>query len=306
MERATQRVQAPRTFNIKVIAAFATIYLVWGSTFLAIRYAVESIPPLLMIGMRSAGAGALLYGWLWRNGKDRLTWKHWRDAAGGGCCFFLLCHGSLAWAEQRVSSGLSSLILALIPIWIVVLDWLRPGGVRPDQRVLGGVLMGFGGLAVLIGPDMLTNGGSIDILGAGVLVFSALAWALGTLYSRHVATDVSPVATSAMQLLTGGGMLLIAGSAMGEWDRLLSASVTMRSALALGYLIVFGSLIAFSAFIWLLQVCSAERVSTYAYVNPVVAVLIGWMVADEKLTTLTVLAAAMIVLAVVIISKHQH
>jgi drug/metabolite transporter (DMT)-like permease len=166
--------------------------------------------------------------------------------------------------------------------------------------------MGFGGLAVLIGPDMLTNGGSIDILGAGVLVFSALAWALGTLYSRHVATDVSPVATSAMQLLTGGGMLLIAGSAMGEWDRLLSASVTMRSALALGYLIVFGSLIAFSAFIWLLQVCSAERVSTYAYVNPVVAVLIGWMVADEKLTTLTVLAAAMIVLAVVIISKHQH
>lgn len=304
-----QQVKSPtalrRRLNARVVAAYTAIYVVWGSTFLALRYAVESIPPLLLIGLRSGIAGALLFVWVALRGEARLAWRHWRIAAIGGACFFVLCHGSLAWAEQHVSSGLAAVILALIPVWVVVLDWLRPGGTRPSRPTLVGMLLGFAGLVVLIGPDILTSGASVNVLASLVLVGSALAWATGSIASRYTALDVSPTALSAMQLLWGGGILLLGGTLSGEWNTLLSNTITSRAVLSLVYLVVVGSLLTFSAYIWLLRVSSPTRVATYAYVNPVIAVALGWAVGGEMLTAQSLLAGACIVLAVAIIITAQ-
>lgn len=290
-----------RKFDIRVVAAYAAIYFVWGSTFLAIRYAVESVPPLMTIGLRSLGAGGLLFGWVWLRGGARLGWRHWRAAAVGGLCFFGLCHGSLAWAEQHVSSGLAAVILALIPVWVVVLDWARPSGVRPDRLTLLGMLVAFAGLVALVVPEVLAGGASVNALAAVVLVFSALAWAAGTVYSRYTALDVPPTTLSAMQLLTGGGLLMVASLLAGEGAAVSARTIEPRAIAALAYLIVVGSLLTFSAYIWLLRVSSPARVATYAYVNPVVAVLLGWAFAGEVLTLQSVLSALLIVAGVAII-----
>lgn len=306
MQQVEERIQLGYSTNLKLIGAFAAIYLVWGSTYLAMRYAVESIPPLLMIGMRSAGAGALLYGWVRLKNNEQLQWQHWRSAAVGGFCFFALCHGSVAWAEQHVSSGIASVILALIPMWVVLLDWVRPGGSRPGRAVMLGIAIGFAGLLILVGPGVLTSGASTNGFATSVLALAALAWAVGTVYSRYAALDVSPAAISAMQLLTGGGMLLLGGTFAGEWPALLTHTVQLRSVLAVAYLLVVGSLLTFSAYIWLLRVSSPARVATYAYVNPVIAVFIGWAFAGEQLTVHMGIAAVMIVFAVAIIITFQH
>lgn len=304
-----QHVEAPaalgRRFDARIVAAYAAIYVVWGSTFLALRYAVESIPPLLLIGLRSGIAGALLFAWVWLRGEARLGWRHWRAAAIGGICFFVLCHGSLAWAEQHVSSGLAAVLLALIPVWVVVLDWLRPGGTRPSRPTLLGMLLGFAGLVVLVAPDIGASGAATNLLATVVLVGSALAWAMGSVASRYSALDVSPTALSAMQLLWGGGILLLGGTLGGEWSVLLSNVITTRAVLALVYLIVVGSLLTFSAYIWLLRVSSPARVATYAYVNPVVALALGWALGGETLSTQSLLAGACIVLAVMLIITNQ-
>lgn len=306
MQQAEGRAGAARPVDVRVLAAFAGIYFVWGSTFLAIRYAVESIPPFLMIGVRSAIAGALLYGWSRLRGEPRPRPAQWRAAAVGGLCFFVLGHGTLAWAEQRVPSGLAAVVLALIPAWVVLLDWLRPGGVRPGAPVLLGVLLGFAGLVLLVGPEAVAGGASVDAIAAGLLALAALAWAFGSLYSRYRTHGASPVALSGMQLLCGGAILLLAGTATGEWGALLERPITARAIASLGYLIAFGSVLTFSGYIWLLRVRPPARVATYAYVNPVVAVALGWALAGEVLTPRDLLAAAVIVVAVVIIISYQQ
>jgi drug/metabolite transporter (DMT)-like permease len=300
MERAHEGTGTVNAHTAGVIAAYAAIYLVWGSTFLAIRYAVESIPPLLTIALRSLIAGALLFGWVWLRGDGHVPLRHWRTAAVGGLCFFGLCHGSLAWAEQRVSSGLAAVILALIPLWVVVLDWLRPGGVRPNRPTIAGMLLGFAGLVALVAPTVAA-GASGDALAVVVLVFSALAWAAGSVYSRYTAQDVPPTTFSGMQLLTGGGLLLVASLLSGEGALVGARPIEPRAIGALAYLIVVGSLLTFSAYIWLLRVSSPARVATYAYVNPVVAVLLGWSVAGEQLTSQNIAAALLIVGGVALI-----
>ena len=286
-------------------AAFAAIYLIWGSTYLGIRFAIETLPPFLMAAIRFLIAGTLLYTRARLRGAPPGTRVQWRDAAILGGLMLLGGNGGVTWAEQRVPSGLAALLIATIPLWMVVLDALRPGGAWPGRRVTFGVGMGLIGILLLIGPGQITGSRSIDTLGAAVLLFAALSWAIGSLYVRRAQLPAAPLQGTAMEMLAGSLWLFLAGGVSGEWGRLDLASVSVRSWMALGYLVVFGSIIAFSAYVWLLRVSTPARASTYAFVNPVVAVFLGWALADEPLTAQTLLAAAVIVAAVAMITTGR-
>jgi drug/metabolite transporter (DMT)-like permease len=297
-------IQPPRW---QVILAFALIYVIWGSTYLAIRFAIETIPPFLMAGVRFVTAGAILYGLSAMWGAPRPTWGPWKGAAVLGALLLLGGNGGVTWAEQKVPSGIAALMVATVPFWVTVLDWLRPGGTRPGGRVIVGLLLGLAGIALLIGPDALLGGGNVDAVGAVVLVLASLSWAAGTLFSRQSAgrLPASPWQLTAMEMLSGGAFLLVAGLITGEAGRVDLAAVSARSVLALAYLIVFGALVGFSAYIWLLRVTTPTRAATYAYVNPVVAVFLGWALASEEITGQTIVAAGVIIAAVVIITTYK-
>ncbi len=286
----------------RVIGAFATVYVVWGSTYLAIRYAVASMPPFLMAGSRFAISGAILYAWARFRGVAKPTAAEWRTAAITG--FLLICigNGSVAWAERRVPSGLAALLVAVVPLWMVLLDWIRPGGARPRAAVVAGVIVGLVGLAVLVGRDSLTGHGGVDALGAGVLVAASMSWAIGSVYNRHGARPDSAAMSTALQMLGGSVSLLALGFAFGEMSDVHMASIALASWFGWVYLVTFGALLGFTAYIYLLRHVSAAKASTYAYVNPIVAVILGWAVAGEAVTPRTVLAAAIILGGVAMIT----
>jgi len=285
-----------------VLAAFTAVYLIWGSTYLAIRLAIDTIPPFLMAGLRFAFAGAVLFTWLRLRGAPRPKLIHWRSTAIIGGLLLLGGNGGVVWAEQRVASGLAALMVGVVPLWMVLLDWLRPGGKRPRGEVLAGLGIGFVGVALLVGPGSLSGAGGVDPVGAGVLIFATLSWSIGSLYSRQALLPESSMMSTALEMLCGGALLTLAGTINGEWSRLNLASISLKSGLALAYLVVFGSWIAFSAYVWLLKVSTPERVATYAYVNPVVAVFLGWAIAAEPLSLRMLLAAVLIVGAVFLIT----
>ena len=289
----------------KVAIAFAALYIVWGSTYLAILYAIETLPPLLMAGARFITAGALLYGFLRAKGAARPTGPQWKAAFIVGTLLLLGGNGGVVWAEQLVPSGIAALLVASLPLWMVTLDALRPGGKRPTTGVLIGLVLGILGLVLLIGPAQLAGGGRVNPLGAAVLLLASFLWALGSIYSRSAPAPSDPFLASAMQMLAGGLALLVGGAVRGELATLDSFEPSTKSVLAFFYLIVFGSLIGFTAYIWLLRVSTPAKVATYAYVNPVVAVLLGWGLADEPLTSRTLLAAAVIVGAVALITTAR-
>jgi drug/metabolite transporter (DMT)-like permease len=289
----------------RVIAAFAAVYLIWGATYLFIRFAIETLPPFLMAGTRFLIAGSVLYGVAWLNGASRPTRAQWGAAALVGGLLLLGGNGGVVWAEQSVPSGLAALLVAMAPLWMAVLDWVRPGGVRPSKGVALGLGLGFAGVILLVGPDELVGGGRVDPIGAAVLILASLSWAAGSVYSRHGQRPASPLLGTGMQMLAGGVFLLLAGSAAGEWVGFDYRAVSLRSLASLGFLIAFGSLVGFTAYIWLLRVTTVARASTYAYVNPAVAVFLGWALAGEALTLRTMLAAGVIVAAVVVITTHQ-
>ena len=286
-----------------VIAAFAAIYLIWGSTYLAIRFAIETMPPLLMAGVRFLFAGGLLYAWTRLSGTPRPTRMNWRAAAlvGG---LLLGGNGAVTWAEQWVPSGLAALLIATVPLWMVLLAWLR-GGERPTLGVAGGLALGLVGIILLIGPGELLGGSHVDPVGALAILLGSVSWAAGSLYARRAPMPAAPLLGTGMEMLAGGALLLLVGLATGEGAQIHLEAVSLRSVLALGYLVVFGSIVAFSAYVWLLRVVTPARASTYAYVNPVVAVFLGWALASEPLTPLTLVAAAVIVAAVALIVMQQ-
>lgn len=285
----------------RIVAAYATVYVVWGSTYLAIAYAITTLPPFLMAGTRFLVAGALLYAWTAARGAARPSAAQWKAAAVVGGCLLLGGNGAVVWAEQYVPSGVAALLVATLPVWMVLLEWLGPDRRRPTMRVALGVFVGIAGVVVLVGPGAIRGQGNVDVLGSGALIFGSLAWAAGSLYSRRAPTPATPQLGTAMQMLAGGLMLTVAGLAVGEGRALDLAAVSPASVGGLLYLITFGSLIGFSAYVWLLRVEPTSRVSTYAYVNPVVAVALGWLVAGEALTRQTLVAAAIIVAAVMLI-----
>ncbi len=297
----------PGPSRARLIAAFAAVYLLWGSTFLAIRYAVATLPPFLMAGTRHLVAGAVLYPLACMRSGARPTRANWYAAALMGALLLLGGNGGVSWAEQYVPSGVAALLVATVSLWMVLLDWLRPGGARPTWRVVIGLVLGFVGMAFLVSPSRLVGGGRVDTLGAIVLVLASLSWATGSVFSRRLPLPRAPLLGTAMQCLAGGALLIFCGLLFGQGAALHWEAVSLRSVLALGYLIVFGSLLGFSAYTWLLGVAPPARVATYAYVNPVVAMFLGWALAGERLTLRTLAAAAVIVAAVVlVISSRQQ
>ncbi|MFH1175941.1 MAG: EamA family transporter [Acidobacteriota bacterium] len=300
-EPRTPLLSSRRRFAIPL--AFAAIYLIWGSTYLGIRFAIETVPPFLMAAVRNGVAGVLLCLWAWRQGANPPTRAHWRTTAVVGGLLMLGGNGSVVWAEQHVPSGLTALLVAIVPLWMVLFEWLRPGGHRPRPLVFAGLALGLAGMVLLVGPERLAGGGHVDRLGAAVLMLGTFSWALGSIYSRHADMPASPLLAAGMESLSGGVMLALAGAASGEWAAFELARVSSRSALALAYLVVFGSLVAFPAFIWLLRATTPARVSTYAYVNPVVAMALGWALAGEPLTLRSALSALVILSAVVVITR---
>jgi drug/metabolite transporter (DMT)-like permease len=293
--------EAPPT-RAKLIAAFAAVYLIWGSTFLAIRYAIETMPPLLMAGVRFLVAGAMLYAWAAVREKVRPTRAQWIGTAIVGGLLLTGGNGAVSWSEQYVPSGLAALVVANTPLWMVLFEWARPGGDRPTARVVAGIALGFSGLVLLVGPGEIMGGSAVDPRSAVVLLFGTLAWAAGSIYSRSLRLPSSPRLSTGMQMLAGGGLLVVVGLLIGEGSRVDLDAISLKSALALGYLIFFGAIVGFTAYIWLLTVSTAARVSTYAYVNPVVALLLGWALADEPLNARTVLAAGVILAGVAVIT----
>jgi drug/metabolite transporter (DMT)-like permease len=289
----------------RVIAAFAAVYIVWGSTYLAIRYAVGTIPPLFMAGSRFLISGTLLCLFSRMRGAPAGTRREWRDAGISGVLMLCCGNGAVAWAEQRVPSGLAALIVAVVPLWMVLLEWLRPSGRRPFAGTVAGVVIGLGGLVVLVGPGSLRGGGGADLTGSLVLIAGSFCWAAGSLFSRYGARPGSSAMATGMQMLGGGAVLLLSGIAFGEPHRLHVADISRASWLGWAYLVTFGSLVGFTAYIYLLKAVSPAKASTYAYVNPIVAVLLGWAIAGEAVTSRTAVAAAIILAGVGMISLAQ-
>ncbi len=285
--------------------AFAAVYVVWGSTYLAIRFGVETIPPFMMAGMRFVSAGIILYGWSRYRGAPAPSWKEWRSAAVIGVLLLVIANGGVTWAEQRVPSGIAALLGATVPLWITLLDWALHGGSRPPAGVILGLIVGFAGVLMLIGPDQILGHNRLDMVGIGVLLFASVSWAAGSLYSRRASLPSSPLLATSMEMLSCAFFLLVISGASGEFQRFNPAEVSLRSWLSVGYLSVFGSIIAFSAYVWLLRVAHPARVTTYAYVNPVIAILLGWSLAGEAFTLPMLAGAAVIILAVVLIITSQ-
>jgi drug/metabolite transporter (DMT)-like permease len=287
----------------RIVLAFAAVYLLWGSTYLAIRFGVETIPPFIMAGLRHLTAGALLFAWLRARGARWPERRHWKSAALIGGLMLLGGNGLVSWAEQRVPSGLAALIVASVPIWMTVFDGVLHRE-RPHGIVIAGLAVGLGGIALLVVPGRFAGGGHVDGVGAAALLTAALLWAIGSLWSRRVPLPSSTLLATAIEMIAGGLILLAAAGATGEWAGFSFAEVSTRSLLALGYLVVAGSLLGFSAYIFLLGATTPARVSTYAYVNPVVAVFLGWAIAGETLTPRILIAAVVIVGAVAFIIRH--
>lgn len=289
--------------RVRLIAAFAAVYIVWGSTYLAIRFAVETLPPLLMAGSRFVISGALLLAWAMA--KRNAAWPSrtdWRTGLIGGTLLLVGGNGLVVWAEQRVPSGITALLVAVVPVWMVLLDWMRPHGRRPPALVFLGLALGLGGLALLVGTASLHGHGRVDETGAAMLVLASLFWAAGSMYTKHAPRGSSGLNGSATQMLAGGGVLLLAAILSGELSQLDLAHASLRSLLGFLYLVTFGSLIGFTAYFYVLAHTTAAKASTYAYVNPVVAVFLGWALASEPVTARTGLAAAVILGGVAIIT----
>lgn len=299
--RGRLRAETPKATRGGVIAALLAVYIIWGSTYLAIRFAVETLPPFLMAGVRFTVAGAILYGWRRAIGFPRPSGRQWRSATVVGALMLLGGNGGVVWAEQFIESGTTALIVASVPFWMVLLDWLRPGGRRPGARIWVGILIGFGGVLLLMGGPGAAPEYTLAFV---VLLLASIAWAAGSLYSR-TASLPAPLLATGMQMLTGGTLLLVAGFVTGEAVGLDPATFSTRSILALLYLIVFGALIGYSAYVWLLRVTEPALASTYAYVNPVVAVILGWLLAGERMSAGILIAAAVIVGGVVLITTAR-
>lgn len=292
--------------KLGLLTAFAAIYLIWGSTYLAIRFAVETLPPFLMTGVRFVAAGLAMYVWARARGAGRPGRSHWAAATLVGVLMLLFGVGGVSWAQQWVPSGAAALIVAVGPLWMVLVDWLFFDGERPDARVFIGILLGFLGVALLIGPEQLAGSGRISLAGAGAILVGTVTWSFGSLYSRGPRLPSSPVLAIGMEMIAGGIALLAVGTTFGEWQKVDPAGVTVLSVLSLAYLAVFGSIIALSAYLWLLKVDRPARVITHAYVNPVVAVFLGWALAQEPLNARTLAATAVIISGVLVITTRKQ
>jgi len=299
-----------RASKQQIALAFGMVYLFWGSTFLAVHYAVESIPALLMAGSRQLLAGLVLYPIARIHSKERVTLHHWLSGLLIGGLLVVGGNGSIAWAEaNRTATDVTALLVGTVPMWMAILDWLRPGGPRPTGRTVMGLAFGLGGIVLLVAPGIPMFHASVSPirpLYAVTLVCGSICWATGSILSRHLKLPKSPLLGTAMFTMSGGAMILLLGIAGGEAKHFDVHAVSFHSMLATVYLAIFGSIVGFSAYTYLLQRVSAARVATYAYVNPVIAVFLGWFFIGEALSTRMIFAAAIIVVGVALVITAPH
>ncbi len=289
--------------RLALFGAFAAIYIVWGSTYLGMLFAVESIPPLLMAGSRYLVAGLLMYGFARWQGARSSGWADWRTAAIVGACLLLAGNGGVAIAVQYVASGLAAVIIATVPIYIALLGWLSGSAPRPTPIVWLGLAGGLGGVGILLAPSLNLASSEHAHATAGMLLllFASFAWSAGSIYSQHSKNASSPFLAAGQQMLCGGALLTLVGLARGEWSRFDPEKLSWLSLGAWIYLVLIGAIIGFTAYIWLLRHCHPAKVATYAYVNPIVAVFLGAVFAEEKLTLGTVAAATLIIGSVALV-----
>ncbi len=286
--------------------ALIAVYIVWGSTYLAIRFAIETIPPFLSAGLRFLVSGAILYIWRRLSGDPAPSKAEWRSASIIGLLLLLTGNGFLVWAEQRIPSGIASLFIATTPLWMVLIDALRPGGSKANWLTWSGVLIGLIGTALLANPWQSHSASpALDSIGVIVLLVAALSWSIGSLYSRKASLPISPLLGTGMEMLVGSLGLFALSTVVGEWNQFHITAISLRSLGGLAYLIIFGSGIGFVAYTWLLRNAPTPLVSTYAYVNPVVAILLGSVFANEPLEGIEIVSALIILGGVVLITTAK-
>lgn len=285
----------------RVVLAFLAVYIIWGSTYLAIRYAVESMPPFLLAGARHLIAGALMYAWARPRSPGPITRAQLRDASLVGTALLLGGNGGVTWAERRVPSALAALVIACVPLWVAAFSVRGRPADRPGPLAWVGILLGLAGVATLIGRDRLSQSSNIDPIGFAALIIAGLTWAWGSVYSRTASLPSSALLSTSIQMLIGGPVLIVVGLLAGEGHSLHFASITARSWISWIYLVTAGSLIGFTAYAWLLRNVATVKVATYAYVNPVVAILLGVFVAGETFTPRMVLAGVLVLAGVALV-----
>jgi drug/metabolite transporter (DMT)-like permease len=298
----------PAPTKFWIIVAFAALYLIWGSTYLGIRFAIETIPPFLMAGARFLIAGLIMYAIAWSQGIGKSTWQNWRTSLIIGACLLLGGNGGVTISEKYIDSGLAALIVATVPIYIVVLGWASGMAPRPTPIVWLGLAGGFIGVGILLGPALRlsSNDGRHPAIGMSILLVSSFIWSAGSLYSRTAKHAASPFLTAAQQMLCGGLLLLLAGIVTGEMRSFHPNSTSILSVASFVYLVIIGAVVGYTAYIWLLRHCDPAKVATYAYVNPIVAVLLGAAFAGETLTMRTLIAAAVIIGSVALVITAQQ
>ena len=289
-----------------ISAGLATIYLVWGSTYLAIRVAVETMPPFLMAAARFLLAGAALITFLRFRGAPWPTPRQWRLNALIGTFLLLGGNGTVVWAEQFVPSGLTALLIGIGPLFIVLIEWAWPGGQRPTARTALALLIGFVGVTWLAAPWQNPAHGGLHVGGVIAILAGCFFWSLGSITSRHAKHGADPMMASALQLLCGGTALMLAACIHGDWTTLNLPAISAHSWGAFFYLVVVGSIVGFSTFVWLMKNCPPAQVATFAYVNPVVAVILGWLILGEPITARTLVASALIITAVILITLEKN
>jgi drug/metabolite transporter (DMT)-like permease len=289
----------------RIVLAFAAVYIIWGSTYLAIRIAIETIPPYLMGGVRFLLAGSMLYAVLRLRGVKAPSRRHWRAALIVGGLLLFGGNGGVIVAEQFVPSSMAALIIATVPLWMVLLNWKWGDRLRPGVGTAIGLGLGVIGIGLIAAPGQSAAEGAVNPIGLAILILASLSWSIGSLYSRRAQLPSNALLSTSIEMLMGGGLMLVAGLLLGQGAQIRLDQVSLLSLAALGYLVIFGSLIGFTAYVWLLKVTTPARVSTYAFVNPVVAVFLGWALAGEQLSVRVLVAAAIIILAVVLITFNQ-
>lgn len=294
----------PRPDRFKLLLAFFLIYFIWGSTYLAIRFAIETTPPFLMAGVRFFAAGVLMYGFMRMRGAANPDRRQWLHLSVIGTFLFLGGNGLVVWAEQYINSGLAALLVSTLPLWLILLDWLWAKGPAPSRTAMTGISLGIAGTVLLVDPARIV-GGSIHLPGAAMVVLASLLWAVGSIYSKKIRQPASIFMSAACQMIGGGASLLLTAVLLGEPAQFDASAVSGTSLAGFLYLLVFGSMIAISAYVWLLQNASAARVSTYAFVNPAVAIFLGWLLADEEINLHIMLGAGIILAGVFLVIRSS-
>jgi len=294
-----------RKHILAIILAFAAIYTIWGTTYLGIRIAVETLPPFFLSSVRFLFSGTIIFIVLRLRRVPMPKRFHWRSAVIIGALLLVGGNGLVTWSEQQVASSTAALVVATMPLWMVLFDWLFFKGKRPGKWVALGLILGLIGIVLLIGPGQFRGTADFSLSALLILLLAPILWSVGSLYSRGADLPENIFMATAIEMLAGGALLLLAGLATGEATGLNFAQFSSRSLLAMLYLTIFGSLVAFTAYIWLLKHVAAAKVATYTYVNPLIAVVLGWLILSEAITVATIVAAIIIVLAVILISANQ-